>query len=79
MSSPAIRPKDPKLMQIDDNSFVDPHAIRPHLAKRTFSADPSPPVTQKTDSAANDTLTPHTLTLQANGSLLFEHVSHIHL
>ncbi|MDR3431890.1 MAG: hypothetical protein P4L95_08315, partial [Rouxiella aceris] len=47
--------------------------------KRTFSADPSPPVTQKTDSAANDTLTPHTLTLQANGSLLFEHVSHIHL
>ncbi|MDR3430993.1 MAG: hypothetical protein P4L95_03640, partial [Rouxiella aceris] len=77
MSSPAITPQPPKLTQLNDNYSVDQRHT--HLGKRTFSADPSPPVTQKTDSAANDTLTPHTLTLQANGSLLFEHVSHIHL
>ena len=79
MSSPVTRSNDPRLMRPDENAIADPHPIRPLLAKRTFSANTSPPVSKTPDPTGNDTLAAHTLTLQTNGSLLFEHVRHSNL
>ncbi|NMP26723.1 SET domain-containing protein [Rahnella sp. SAP-1] len=79
MSLPTIRATDPTFTSVEDHAITQPHHIRPHLGKRTFSADPSPPATKTPAATGNNTLTPHTLTLQANGNLVFEHVSRTHL
>lgn len=79
MSSPVTRANDPRLMHPDDNAIADQPPLHSTIRKPTFAADPSPPSSNAPIPADNDTLTPHTLTRQANGSLLFEHVSHTQL